>query len=69
MTTTAYCIFKFLDTFFASYEIENLEKLDDLSCVIPMKAVLGVFKSHGHKDKKVSVELFINHCFKSEKHI
>ncbi|KAF2904849.1 hypothetical protein ILUMI_01320 [Ignelater luminosus] len=55
MTTTAYCIFKFLDTFFSSYEIEDPEKVDDLSCVIPMKAILGVFKSHGHKDKKPEI--------------
>ncbi|KAK4878584.1 hypothetical protein RN001_011090 [Aquatica leii] len=51
MTTTAYCTINLYEIFFTTYEAGQIGN-DVLSCRLPMKGILGVFKSHGHKDKK-----------------
>lgn len=63
MTKTAYAMFNFYDTFFSNYDVSeldtNTEHEEKVSCKVPMKGVIGVFRNFTNKDKKVHLLCFV----------
>lgn len=72
MAKTSFSVYKFLLPFFTSYTIKIEESSQtDIKCKIPMKAILGVFKSPQQMEKQVKINFYnlkiiINQTFQVE---
>lgn len=72
LSKTVFAVYKFLPPFFTHYTVANAnaEDTEELKCKMPMKGILGVFKSPVQMEKQVSISHFLFISLKqSTKHI
>lgn len=62
-TKTVFAKFIFQNSFFSSFNVQETDSQEKISCKIPMKSILKIFKFKPQKEKKVCTLIEVARIF------